>query len=110
MQNRDLALKFVQCFCDGDIDGIKHLLAPDLRFRGPLLAFDSAAAYCDALQKDPPEQCNYRILSLTEGEEQVAVFYELNKDGHTLPIAQLFTIRDGLIAEILLIFDSSDFK
>jgi hypothetical protein len=43
MNNRELALDYLRCFCDGNIDGIASLLAPELNFRGPLYSFSSAA-------------------------------------------------------------------
>lgn len=106
MTKRDIALKYIKYFCAGDIDGLAPLLAADLRFTGPFHRYTSAAGYLGGLRRDPPEKCGYRILSLTENEDAVAVFYDYEKPESTVRIAQLFKIKDLRITEIMLIFDS----
>ncbi len=36
LTNREIALKFLGCFCAGDVNGLAPLLAEDLQFKGPL--------------------------------------------------------------------------
>lgn len=109
MTNRDLALEYLHCFCGGNIDGLSSLLAADLIFSGTLHDYHSASDYLDSLRIDPPDKCEYNVLSVTEGDDAVAVFYEYQKPEHVLQIAQLFKIRDYKINEIILIFDARDF-
>jgi hypothetical protein len=105
MNRRDLAMAFIHRFCSGDIDGVASLLAEDLQFTGPFHQFDSRAAYLESLSRDPPEKCNHRVLSLTENEDGVAVFYDYVKSETALTIAQLFRFRGQKISEILIVFD-----
>jgi hypothetical protein len=109
MNKRDLAMAFIRRFCSGDIDGVASLLAEDLQFSGPFQHFDSRAAYVDTLRNDPPEACGYRVLSLTENEDSVAVFYDYVKSKTTLTIAQLFRFKGQEISNILLVFDGREF-
>lgn len=108
-RNRDLVLSYLQYFCDGDLEGLSELLAPDLRFEGPLMQCATREAYLLSLESDPPEKCDFRIRSLTENENSVAVFYDYIKQNESLAIAQLFIIDKKKIKETLVIFDGRGF-
>lgn len=105
MGNRDIVLEYLKCFCAGDIDGLTPLIAADLDFKGTLHTYASAAEYLDGLRSDPPESCGLEILSVTESEDCVAVFYIYKKPDCDMKIAQLFKIKDGKIKDVLLVFD-----
>lgn len=109
MTNRDIALEYLRCFCGGNIDGLSSLLAADLRFSGTFHDYYSASEYLDSLRNDPPEKTKYKVLSITEGDDSVAVFYEYQKPECVIQIAQLFKIRNCKINEILLVFDGRNF-
>ncbi len=103
---REVALDFVHRFCAGDVDGLASLLADDLRLRGPYLEIDSKKDYLAALSADPPEPTRYRLLSVTEDEGHVAIFYDYEKPDATTCVAQLLRVRDGLVSEIRVVFDT----
>lgn len=105
MTNREIATEYLRRFCAGDIAGLAYLLAHDVRFTGPFHTFYSSTDYLDSLRHDPPEQCGHKILSITENEDAVAVFYEYQKPDKPITIAQLFKIKNEKITETLLIFD-----
>ncbi len=106
LPNREIALEFIERFCAGDVDGLTPLLAEDLQFKGPLFRFDSRAAYLDSLRGDL-EKTGYQILSVTENEDSVSVYYDYDKPGGAMTIAQLFKFRDRIISELTLVFDPS---
>ena len=66
----------------------------------------SRSDYLDVLRSAPPASCRARVLSVTEGNDGIAVFWDYEKPGGTLTIAQLFGLRDGRISEIRLVFDT----
>lgn len=105
MKNREIALEYLRCFCNGDIEGLEPLLATDLVFSGTFHSFDSSEDYLSSMRSDPPEKCQYNILSITENPDSVALFYEYQKHGGPIQIAQLFRISGHQINEILLVFD-----
>ena len=109
MTNQDVALTYLKCFCAGDMDGLGSLLAVDLSFKGPFHAYGSSAEYLHSLRSDPPERCPYKILSVTENTDSVAVFYEYRKPDQVMQIAQLFRIADQKIKDVLLVFDGRGF-
>ena len=102
------AMKFLECFCAGDVEGLAPLLAEGLRFRGPLHQFGSRDAYLDSLRNDPPEKCEYRVLSVTQDEDSVSVYYDYEKSEGFLTVAQLFRFKDQQISELLLVFDARE--
>ena len=108
--NRDVAVTFLRCFCDGDIDGVAATLSDDFSLEGPLFRFDSRDAYLARLKKDPPEPCPFRVISISETADTVAVFYDYEKRSGTVTIAQLFKLDGDKIVEIRLVFDPQPFS
>ncbi len=109
MSNQEIAKKYLRCFCDGDIEGIESVLAPNLNFTGTLYSFHSSDEYLKSLRKGTLEKCRYKILSITENKDSVAIFYEYQKPKQIVQIAQLFKIKDQKIYEMILVFDGRDF-
>ena len=108
MTNRDLALEYLHCFCDGDIDGIEPLLADELMFVGPSHTYNSTAEYIDSLRADPPENSQYDIISVTQSDDNVALFYIYYKAGKEILVGQLFKIAEEKIKAVLLVFDGRE--
>ena len=106
MSNREVAIDFVNRFCSGDAPGLGALLADDFHLQGPLFEFTSKRDYLDSLARDGLERASYQILSIAEGPDTVSIFYEYQKAAGPITIAQRFGFNDGLIADILLVFDS----
>ena len=107
---QDAVRRFLQAFCEGDVDGLESLLAEDLQFSGPFHHFGSRFAYLESLRGDPPEKCRFRVLSITESGDDVCVFYDYEKAGQTITVAQLCRFKGDLIGEILLVFDSGSMR
>ena len=83
-------------------------MANNLKFSGTFVSFDSLDEYLDSLRNDPPEKCQYRVLSITENSDSVALFYDYEKPNGVIRIAQLFKISDEKINEILLVFNGGE--
>ncbi len=109
MNNREVAMEFLMCFCAADVDGLGSLLAGDLQFNGPLYQFSSRDAYLDSLKNDPLEQCGYQVLSVTENEDSVSIYYNYEKSDGIITIAQLFKFKNQKIRELFLVFDTRGF-
>ena len=109
MGNRAVVEQYLRCFCAGDVEGIAALLAPELKFRGTLGTYQSAREYIAALRSDPPQKAGASIVSITEADDSVAVFYEYQRPEKTITIAQLFTLADERIQEMLVVFDGRGF-
>ena len=109
MTNREVAMAYLKHFCAGDVDDLASLLADDLEFKGPFHQFSSSTAYLQSLRDDPLDRCSYRVLSVTEGDDRVSVYYDYQKPKGDLTVAQLFSFTDGKISKMLLVFDASGF-
>jgi len=109
MENRDMALQFLNYFCSGDVDSLATLLVVDLQFKGPLYQFSSRDGYLDSLKDDPLEKAGYQISSVTESGDSVSIYYDYEKNDQVITIAQLFRFKKGRISELLLVFDGRGF-
>jgi hypothetical protein len=107
MGNLFKALQFVSSFSSGDVDGLGLLITDDFHLKGPLFEFASKQAYLDSLAHGGLERAGHRVISATETDDSVSVYYEYLKADGTITIAQLFTFRDGLIADSLVVFDTA---
>ncbi len=110
MNNREVAMDFVKCFCAGDVNALVPLLAADFKLNGPIFQFSSADAYLDSLKNDPPERCGYRVLSITENADSVSIYYDYEKSEQDITIAQLFKFKNQKITEIRLVFNGRRFS
>ena len=104
--NREVAMAYLKHFCAGNVDGLASLLADDLEFKGPFHQFSSSRAYIQSLRDDPLDRCSYRVVSITEADDSVSVYYDYRKAKSDLTVAQLFNFTDGKISKILLVFDT----
>jgi hypothetical protein len=102
---REIALDCLHCFGDADIEGLGKWLADDLRFRGPFLSVDRAFDYLETLRQGGLKPAPVRVLSVTEGDDEVALFYEYGRGVEPLKVAQLFRFRAQKVDQILLVFD-----
>ncbi len=106
------AHRFMDLFYGGSREGIRELeliLAPDLAFHGPYRAFGSAREYIDALLTSPPAGMTFEIVASFASEDAACLVYDFHKAGVTTTMAQYFQVRNGLIAKIILVFDTSAF-
>jgi hypothetical protein len=105
MANRDVALEFLERFCEADIDGLERLMTKDVRVAGPLFSGDSRREYLRALREDPPERCGFSVVGVTEAVGSVSIFADYEKKDRTVRVAHLFRFTGQRIAEIVLVFD-----
>ena len=59
--------------------------------------------------KDPPKNCEYKIIQSYEDETSACLIYEFSKADLNTPMTHIFEVNDGKISKILLIFDTSAF-
>jgi len=103
----DLARRYLDAFCAGNLSELEPLLALTLSFAGPLHTFDSADAYLKALAADPPAGCGYDLLASFENESAACLVYRFTKPGASTTMAQLFEVADGRIRKMVLVFDTA---
>lgn len=107
----DLALSYLEIFFSGrDLERLRNLFAHDLRFEGPFHQSDSAEAYIQTLQADPPKNCAYQIIETFEQESRACVVYQFSKPGISVVMSQQFETHEEKITHIRLIFDTAPFR
>jgi len=105
MRKSDIAIQFLNCFCNADLSCLELLLASNLTFKGPLLEVDDRAGYLAKLHEDPPVPASYEIISVAENESDCFVFYKYNKPNETIRICQFFRFdSEEKICQIALYF------
>ena len=110
MSPKTLALAYLNClFKTGNLVQLEKFLAPDLDFQGPFYQFQSAAAYLQALRKDPPEGFNYKLIKSFEEDTSVCLIYRFSKAGVSTLMTQWFVVENDKINKITLIFDTAAF-
>jgi hypothetical protein len=105
-----LAMTYMEILFSGkNLERLRPILADDFLFCGPFYQFDSADAYIKSLQSDPPKKFEYKITGSFGGDSSVCLFFQFKKPGVSIPMAQMFEVKEGKISEILLVFDTDAF-
>jgi hypothetical protein len=110
MSDPNAALAFLERLCAGNIDSLVPFLDERLEVTGPLHRFTLRTTYLESLKADSPQSCTYQVLSVTAGEDTVAVFYEYRNGDGVLTIAQLVRFRNHLIVKMRLVFATDGFE
>ena len=97
-------------FSGKNMERLREILTDDFTFSGPLYQFGSAAEYIDAMGEDPLAGAGYTITSAFENENAACLIYNFTKPGVSTPMAQTFTMRDGKICRVELLFDPRPFE
>ncbi|HEY5648161.1 MAG TPA: nuclear transport factor 2 family protein [Nitrospiria bacterium] len=92
-----------------NVEDLRELFSDGFSFTGPFAQYSSADDYISALKADPPRDVHYKIIKSFENESSACLLYEFSKPGMTIPMAQLFEVRDGKISRIILVFDRAVF-
>ena len=110
MRPGQLAAKYMEIvFGGGPYDMLAEILADDCTFSGPFYSFDSAEAYIESLNADPPSGFEYELVRAFEDEQSACLIYQFSKPGVTTVMAQMFEVAGGKIQKIVLVFDREAF-
>lgn len=107
MSVESLAHEYVQCFCDGNVDGMGLILADDFHISGPLYEFHGKDAFIARLNELKAPQAQYRIVGQTFSEEHASVFFHYLLGPLDLLMAMHFTASDGKLSRAILVFDTA---
>jgi hypothetical protein len=108
MTHREVAMEYLRCVCASDLEGLVRVLFPDLQFSRPFHDAYSRTDSLESLKHDPPEKCAYQVVSVTEDNDRVAMFYHDEKADKVIPIAQLFKMTHQIIRPLGLISAKND--
>lgn len=107
-----IAQRYLRAWIAGRFDEVERLLAPAVRFTGPIDRFARRAELIAALQKLQTIVERAELVgSIAEGDE-VALRYDLHTRVSTIGVtrvAEHFIVKEGVITEIELFFDSAPY-
>jgi len=112
MSNVDIIQGYFKKFFSGKARHleVRDLLTDDFTFRDPLMSADSADEYVEQLRSLGDEIEMYAEVREIVGEgDVVAALIDFQGPGGTMQYAQWFTMRDGKIARLEVIYDPRPF-
>lgn len=102
----DVVTQYHRAWTSGDVDTAMFYVAEDITCRAPGADLDGKDAYRDFISGFAPMLTGTReIAEFTDGDRIALFYYPQTAATSTAPAAEFFTIRDGKIAESVLIFD-----
>ena len=103
---------FYQAWTAGNLSLARTYLADNLHFRGSLETYDSAEAFMAALGRFQSMLKDAVMVKCFFGEDGGALLYDCYTSTPigVMRTAEFFTIRNGKITDICLVFDASEFR
>lgn len=102
----EVVKNYHQAWTSGNIDQAMSHVADDITCRAPGVDLDGKAAYQGFIGGFAPMLTGIGdIAEFIDGDRVALFYYPQTATTSTTPAAELFTVRDGKIAESVLIFD-----
>jgi hypothetical protein len=101
--------KYHDSWTQRDMDTARSCLADDLDFQGPIDAFSTADAFIATLGGFAAMLSRVDLLQEFYADDAAALLYDCvtNSPAGTIRTAEFFSLRDGKIATIRLVFDAT---
>jgi hypothetical protein len=96
-----------------DEERLRGILAPDLRFEGPIAGKrEGREPFIKGVADFARSLKEYRAVQLTDAGDEASALYDcsVGASGGELRFAEFFRVKDGLIQEIRLVYDPSEFR
>ncbi len=112
MEIRQLIETYHSAWTAGDIAGARGCLADDLDFRGSIDTFDKADDFVAALTQFQSMLSRVTMLRRFFDNEGGVLLYDCATatPAGVIRTAEFFTVRDGKITEIRLVFDATELR
>lgn len=106
MTAESIVRRYHLAWTSGDVDGAMALVADDIVCRAPGGDLRGKQAYSAFIAGFAPRLTGIEdIASFVDGDRVALFYYPQTAATSTTPAAELFTVRDGLIRDSVLIFD-----
>jgi ketosteroid isomerase-like protein len=107
---RSVVERYHEAWRNHDYEAARALLQDDLSFSGPFDTFDRADDFIEAIKALAPivEDVHVRRL-FADGDDVCLIFDMVTAGAGTQPIAEWYSVRDGRIASLRVIFDARPF-
>lgn len=102
----DIAASYHQAWTTGGIETAMSYIADDITCRAPGVNLNGKQAYQSFIAAFAPNLTGIGdIAEFTDGNRVALFYYPQTATTDTTPAAECFTVRDGKIADSVLIFD-----
>lgn len=102
----EVVKNYHRAWTSGNVDEAMSYVADDIRCRAPGVDLDSKDAYQGFIGGFAPMLTGIGdIAEFADGDRVALFYYPQTAATSTTPAAEFFTVRDGKIAESVLIFD-----
>lgn len=106
----DTVVDYHRAWTSGDIEQALTLVADDVVCHAPGEDLVGKDAYGGFLAGFAPSLTGVsEVVSFADGDRVALIYYPHTAVISTAPVAELFTLRDGIIAESVLVFDRVSF-
>lgn len=109
MNSYDIVGKYTNAWINQEFDKARLYLADDLRFRGSIDSFDNVDQLIEALKNFVPMLTKVEMIDQLYDENRAFLLYDCitENPAGTIRTAEHFTIENGKIKEIKLVFDTT---
>ncbi|SII48462.1 ketosteroid isomerase-like protein [Mycobacteroides abscessus subsp. abscessus] len=102
----DTVRKYHEAWTNGRVDEAMERVAEDIACRAPGMDIAGKDAYRQFIGGFAPMLTGIEeVTDFSDGDQVALFYYPQTAATSTTPAAELFTVRDGLITESLLMFD-----
>lgn len=110
-QRHDVVRRYADAWARRDLDAILACMHPSVKFTGPNVSADGRDAYRASTQRflGLVQQVKVRASVENKGEAMLAYDFICRQPIGTSAVAELVTIKDGLIATSEIFFDTAPF-
>jgi hypothetical protein len=106
---RDVVRGYYDAWTSRDLDRARRYLADDLEFEGSLRRFTRADDFIPALEQFLQILEDVRLLKELYDDDDAMMLYDcVTGPAGTIRTAEAFTVRDGKIHDIKLVFDPTE--
>jgi len=99
---KETVLAFIEAMNKTDYREARNYTSDEMKFVGVLGTRDGAEAYFKDMEK---MRLRYKIRRVWVDKEDVCLFYEINMSGNFVPAFGWYTLENGKIVSIRVIFD-----
>jgi ketosteroid isomerase-like protein len=112
MDTRQLIETYHQAWTAGDIAKARACLADDLDFQGSIQTFQKADDFTAALAQFQTMLRGVTLLQSYFSESGAALLYDCHtaSPAGVIRTAEFFTVQDGKITQIRLVFDATELR
>ncbi|MDR6782008.1 putative ester cyclase [Pedobacter africanus] len=102
MKSKDIVLTFINALNQEDFAAAKNCLDGNMNFKGVLGSREGADVYIEDMKK---MKFKYEVQKAVADENDVALLYNIDMGGTSILTAGWYTVSNGKIVSIKVIFD-----